>query len=473
MPISDDFLRIDLASVVVLRDDRQRRKIYDAEGYFVNHDGLLESVRRHGVIQPIIINRELVLVAGERRLEASRCIGLTTIPARFVEDLSETEAKVLELEENLRRADLPWRDEVLAIAQLHELYKSAKPDQTLADTERATGYTQLMCALRVARDIDSPRIASCTHLRQAYNVLARVDERATADAVNDIIDAGAAVFAGIGAGAQDAGGSSNGAGGATGAGSAGTHHGAAHGHAQTHIPAAQPSESIVLAKFADWAAQYTGPSFNLIHCDFPYGIDVFAGAMSGRNSHTTYSDTQGEYIGLIEALCANLPKLMSHSAHLVFWCTADIEVQWRTIELFRKLAPSLIFHQKPLIWHKTDNIGMLSDPKRIPRHVYETALVASQEDRLILRAVSDTYGAPTDKSHHPSTKPEPVLRHFFQMYCDEHTRLLDPTCGSGSALRAAESLGAKFVLGIESNEEHYKAAQSALRNFRTLRKVTK
>ena len=118
-------------------------------------------------------------------------------------------------------------------------------------------------------------------------------------------------------------------------------------------------------------------------------------------------------------------------------------------------------------------MGILADPNRSPRHVYETALVASQEDRLIVRSVSDTYGAPTDKSHHPSTKPEPVLRHFLAMFIDENSRVLDPTCGSGSALRAAESLGAKYVLGVESDPEHYAAAQSALRTFRTLRKVAK
>ena len=90
-----------------------------------------------------------------------------------------------------------------------------------------------------------------------------------------------------------------------------------------------------------------------------------------------------------------------------------------------------------------------------------------------MKPVSDIYDAPTDKRFHPSTKPEPMLRHFFQMFVDETTRLLDPTCGGGSALRAAESLGAKQVLGLEMEMEYFESAKSALRSFRTLRGVSK
>jgi len=105
--------------------------------------------------------------------------------------------------------------------------------------------------------------------------------------------------------------------------------------------------------------------------------------------------------------------------------------------------------------------------------VVETCLYASREDRKIVRTVSGAYGSPTNKDLHPSTKPEPMLRHFFQMFVDENTSLLDPTAGSGSALRAAESLGAKRMLGLEVDQEYAKNANVAMRNFRNLRKVSK
>jgi len=162
---------------------------------------------------------------------------------------------------------------------------------------------------------------------------------------------------------------------------------------------------------------------------------------------------------------------MAPSAHLIFWFS--MEYYWLTLERFRKWAPSLTVQVFPLIWHKSDNVGILADPKRGPRRIYETALIASREDRFIVKSVSNHYSCPTDKAHHPSTKPEPMLRYFFQMFVDEHTRMLDPTCGGGSALRAAESLGAGHVLGLEKSEQYYNNAVTALRTFRTLRAVNK
>jgi predicted RNA methylase len=58
------------------------------------------------------------------------------------------------------------------------------------------------------------------------------------------------------------------------------------------------------------------------------------------------------------------------------------------------------------------------------------------------------------------------------MLCDEHSSVLDPTCGSGTALRAAESLGASRILGLELNPEHVANARQLLRNSRLLRKAS-
>ena len=55
------------------------------------------------------------------------------------------------------------------------------------------------------------------------------------------------------------------------------------------------------------------------------------------------------------------------------------------------------------------------------------------------------------------------------MFVDENTRMLDPTCGSGTALRAAEALGAAHILGIEINEDFADRATIALEEARQKR----
>jgi DNA modification methylase len=113
----------------------------------------------------------------------------------------------------------------------------------------------------------------------------------------------------------------------------------------------------------------------------------------------------------------------------------------------------------PLIWLKSDNAGMLPDMNRGPRRIYETALFASRGDRKIVRPVSNAVALPTTKDFHTSEKPLLVLQHFFRMFVDESTRLLDPTCGSGMAIRAAEEAGSSFALGLEMNEEFAERAR--------------
>lgn len=82
----------------------QPRKNFDQEAL----DELAASIRNYGVFQPIIVKRSIKgydLVAGERRLRASKLAGLTTIPA-IVKDFSDEEMREIALLENLQRENL-------------------------------------------------------------------------------------------------------------------------------------------------------------------------------------------------------------------------------------------------------------------------------------------------------------------------------------------------------------------------------
>lgn len=485
MKLSDECIRIPLSQIVVDRAARQRQDLFDKDGQFLDRDGLLSSVAQHGVISPILIDKGLKLIFGERRLTASALVGHEDIPARFVEDLTPSEYEQLELIENLCRQELEWRDEVRAIAKLHSINSAdaitREASWSIDATAQQIGrsFSIVSRILRVWKDFESPKIAMATSMQQAFNTLSRFDDRVEADTLGQLVEATSELFdrpnapAGAGLNGQNLPPNStahalNGVGMGDGVGRS-----EGPSPPPAFIPPLPDPPPVQHASFLQWLEEYSGPQFNMLHCDFPYGVNVFGGAWSGKNTWSTYEDKPDDYITLIRTLCSNLDRVLSPSAHLMFWCSANIRIQAATIQLFRELAPSLIFNEFPLIWHKTDNVGIVPDPSREARRVVETCLYASREDRKIVRTVSGAYGSPTNKDLHPSTKPEPMLRHFMQMFVDENTTLLDPTCGSASALRAAESLGAKRVLGLEKDEEYAKAAQSAMRNFRNLRKVSK
>ena len=82
----------------------QPRKNFDKEAL----DELATSIRNYGVFQPIIVKKSIKgydLVAGERRLRASKLAGLETIPA-IVKEFSDEEMREIALLENLQRENL-------------------------------------------------------------------------------------------------------------------------------------------------------------------------------------------------------------------------------------------------------------------------------------------------------------------------------------------------------------------------------
>jgi ParB family chromosome partitioning protein len=83
-------------------------------------ESLAESIREHGVLQPILVTELLdgyQLVAGERRFRAAQLAGLERIPA-VVRQLSDRDRLELALVENLQRADLNAIEEARAFRQL-------------------------------------------------------------------------------------------------------------------------------------------------------------------------------------------------------------------------------------------------------------------------------------------------------------------------------------------------------------------
>jgi ParB family chromosome partitioning protein len=81
---------------------------------------LAESIRQHGIVQPLIVKREndtYKIVAGERRWRAARLAGLSTVPV-IIRELSSKQVMEIALIENLQREDLNPIEEAEAYGKL-------------------------------------------------------------------------------------------------------------------------------------------------------------------------------------------------------------------------------------------------------------------------------------------------------------------------------------------------------------------
>ncbi len=107
-------------------NDKQPRKEFDDEALA----DLAESIKEHGVVQPIIVRKlgsGYQIIAGERRWRASRLAGKRTIPA-IVKDCTNLEVMELALIENLQREDLNSIEEALAYKSLIEEYNMTQEE---------------------------------------------------------------------------------------------------------------------------------------------------------------------------------------------------------------------------------------------------------------------------------------------------------------------------------------------------------
>ena len=95
---------------------RQPRKVFQPEAL----DELAQSIRAHGVLQPLSVRRVgagYELIAGERRLRAAAQAGLTEVPCILLQ-MDEQESGIAAMVENLQRQDLDFVEEAMGIAAL-------------------------------------------------------------------------------------------------------------------------------------------------------------------------------------------------------------------------------------------------------------------------------------------------------------------------------------------------------------------
>lgn len=409
---SGKFTTFPIDQIFVDRAKRQRKAI-NPEAVA----SLASSISAIGLINPLTVERSGELRTGETRLAAVRSLGWTHVPVQFVEDLSESELQLVELDENIKRTNLTWQEEAEAVARYHSLRGKLEPDWTMERTAQAIGLSTSGVEQRIAvhKEMQKPesRVHQATKFSEARNIVARTQSRAAASVLEEL---------------------------------------------EFEVPKDERPVPLINADFNQWINTYEGPQFNFIHCDFPYGINA-DNQQQGSNVTVmgTYEDSADVYFQLLDTLAASMDTIVAPSAHLIFWYS----MKFHNTTFLKLTEMGWDVNPFPLIWHKSDNVGLLPDPQRGPRRTYESAFFASRGDRKIVQAVANSYSGPTTKKIHMSEKPLHMLAHFFRMAIDEYSIVLDPTCGSANAIRQATRMGAKGCLGIERDPEFYQLAKEA------------
>lgn len=470
--VAFDVISFPIADITIPAD-RQREK---AEA----DQALITSIESRGLLNPIILHADGELVAGERRLDAHRKLGLTHILARIFERLTAIEQHEIELVENLARKQLTWQEEVRAVAGYHAIRLGAFATWTQLGTANALGLSASTISkyVVIAEQLDDEEVRNCQTMGAAFNLISARADRARVAAMSRGLDvAGAAKLIIPPAVDPNAtpqqrtealmkSGILNQTAAATveelDAKIANIQAGKLAEEALRIEKAREVSHDIILnTDFLEWAASYEGAKFDVIHADFPYGKN-YSGSRTRRTGkahiNPTYADSPDVYFALLEGFLEHQDNFCFPVAHCIFWF--DMQYYQVTIDAFESAGWHLV-QPFPLIWTKGFE-GVAADVRRRPRHCYETALLFSRGDRKIVKLTNDHFGMQTDEKLHINQKPWQMLQHFLSLVVDEHTAILDPTCGSGSALVAAQKLKAHRLLGLELDTSNAEVARFLL-----------
>jgi ParB family transcriptional regulator, chromosome partitioning protein len=117
----------------------QPRKLFDEDAL----DELASSIQQHGLLQPLVVRPNpkgggYMIIAGERRWRASQRAGLETLPCNVIKGISDADAFILSVTENVARRDMTIIEEANSYAEIRALGKTVEQIAALFGKGEAT-----------------------------------------------------------------------------------------------------------------------------------------------------------------------------------------------------------------------------------------------------------------------------------------------------------------------------------------------
>lgn len=469
---------------MITKTDSNRRFLYPVADIkvgtrmrtdFGDVQSLADSIRDNGLIHPPCINTHGDLIAGERRLRAMRDIlKWIEIPVTFLEFADEATLRILEREENVRRKQMTWQEEVMSIADVHRHYQMNEALKSRRWTNKATGEFLGMSEASVSYTLQladlirkgDKEINACKFYTDAIHLLVKRRAEESIKIVakltlpkTDLSDVNANSALNIDLDGEASNIFSSVSGPSSGSIASPSDDGempAAPSTASYQIPL---SRMVLHGNAVSILSSMEPASVDHVITDWPYGIDMDNIQQAGGGMDV--SSTAAEHgVDANEALHASIVPLIYRVLRPNgFFITWTDYMQWqRNYDLC--IAAGFKVQRWPLIWYKTSRCQNMAANYNFTKN-HELAIVCRKENATLLSPQATSVWPGSNEAEerllgHPFAKPFKLWEWIYGAVVQRGQSVLDPFAGRGSATIAALQYGASPI-AIEVNEHHHAA----------------
>lgn len=398
---------------------------------------LIESIRAKGIIQPVTVDSNMVLLAGGRRCAAALELGLPTIPVIMREFESEIDSREIELMENVYRKDFTWHEQAALIHAIDELHKSKDSNWSGRKTAELLdkGVANIARNLQLAKAMQViPELKEFKTADEALKVLKKMEEQEVTHELRQRqeqrINGGEdRIDQQFSDGQLDRG-------------------------LKAALKLAQNNYTIVDC-FQGMKGLKDNGNINIIECDPPYGIDLTdqkASKDSITSTVTGYKEVAGStYADWLKRLAAELFRVAGKDSWLVFWFGPT----WQR-EVYEALTEAgWLVDEIPAVWTKKQ--GQTLQPELYFARGYEPFYLARKGKPVMMQRgrlnVFDFPGVPGKLKYHPTQRPLPLITEILQTLGAGQQQVFVPFLGSGATLLACYEIGFKGF-GFDLNPEY-------------------
>lgn len=398
---------------------------------------LISSIKEKGIIQPLSVDSNMVLLAGGRRFAAATELGLPTIPVIVREYIDDIDSREIELMENVHRKDFTWAEQAQLVKKIDTLYKekygtnwSGRKTAELLDKGVATVARNLQLATAIEF---IPELGNYKTADEALKVLKKMEDNAI---VGELRNRQAQRM-------QEP------------------------EHPDQKVVGSQLESGLRLVlKMAEqnyiisdvfklMAGMKNNGAIQIIECDPPYGIALNEQKASKdsvtSNVHTYEEVPTDQYQSFLDKLTAELFRVAGKDCWLVFWYGPT----WHQAVLDSLRRAGWHVDDIPAIWAKTQ--GQTLQPEIYLARGYEPFFMCRKGKPVMVERgrlnVFNYAGVPGKSKYHPTQRPVELIKDIFTTLGAGNQHVFVPFLGSGATLLACYDLGFKGF-GADLNGEY-------------------